>query len=215
MGNDFNKNSEWARAWQRDVAVPNYYRSSNLWPNCKITEVDILESELAERLDKSGVDKIIWMPDDNHIPIAQRFVRDRADKPSYFKKECFTLRYKTASGYESEYFKFKRALECGWPLPQFYAWGVAYDGFPDDGVDFKRFAVYKIKPLFRALLNKNKKLKWKGPRRNTIDGNKTIFIDPDSIPISYRIFDSRGPSAYYKYQSKPQRKLSDFSEATE
>lgn len=103
------------------IAIEKIY--STIWSDYTIMEVDQLPSDLAQRLDIGGCDKLFFARDGHTMQVGQRF--REAEVWNNPDRRDFTVR-------ESEYERHLTALRNHGTVPGFYVYGYANakcDGF--------------------------------------------------------------------------------------
>lgn len=157
--------SQWAIEIQDKLAIPQIY--SKVWPD---SEIQCLDDDPQDKtkltLDISGADKLIKNKNGVVYFLGQRFRTYDSTLAKNF--DDFTLRKERVSGYKSEAYKVKEALEnCGL-LAAYYAYG--HVNTKETG--FEKFRIIKFRDFIEKWINDQ--LKPSGIKQNH-DGSSDFY----------------------------------------
>lgn len=161
---NYSQNQNFSQQMQ-PIAIDKYY--NKVWPGVRIFEIDIdTKSELSKMVDVAGADKMLRFGNKNIAYLAQRFRQS-----SYLKYDEFTMRH-------TELTKAFRAIDEGWFIASFYAYGFANDS----KTDFLKFYILKYREVLSHIRTMDL------PFRVNNDGTKFYHIKFSSIPPAYFTF---------------------------
>lgn len=142
----YDQDRKWAIEIQENLAKPQIY--SVVWSDCEIQSLDDdPKDKIKLTLDVSGADKLIKNRNDVVFFLGQRFRKFKSTLAKGY--DDFTLRKERGSGYKSEAYKVREALEkCGL-LAAYYAYG--HVNINETG--FKKFRIIKFKEFIEKWIN--------------------------------------------------------------
>jgi len=146
----------------------------------KVIEVDVLgqSNDAMQRLDFSGIDKIIITNDGRTIHIAQRFRREY-EKDGAWLEPDFSLRVDSYNDEVTEYKKLERAYFGIGSMPDVYGFGrMPYGRQPALQNGFDEFYLINLKQL--AVEHFDGELSAEGPYPNG-DGSRGLYFDLDAL----------------------------------
>lgn len=191
------RNKRSVEAFDNSVVMQNKYAIdyyNELWPEAEILEIDALsgigksnvETEnVLQKMDYSGLDKIVAFPDKRMIHLGQRF---RKDNEKY--ERTFSLRYWIPEEGKSEYELYVNAIQNNYYMPNAYGFGIT-DGYSWDEAKengFRYFAIYDLKKLMRDVI-KNKLTT--EINSNSSDKRTAIYFkEKEMEKYAYKIWDN-------------------------